>query len=124
MNDTISDLLVRISNAHMAGKNSFEVPFSKIKEGILAVLRDEGFVGEFRADSERKMISVDLTGSTKSFQKIKRISKPGRRSYIKSKDITRPKGYGIVIVSTPKGVLSGGKAKSAGLGGELICEVY
>lgn len=124
MNDTISDLLIRVSNAKAIDKSSFDVPFSKIKEGILAVLKEEGYVGNFSSDSQKKLISVDLTGSSKKFKKIKRISRPGRRSYIKSKNLTRPKGYGIMILSTPQGVVSGKKAKQQGLGGELICEVF
>lgn len=124
MNDTISDLLVRVSNAQAAGKMTFSLPFSRIKLGILQVLREEGYIGNFSADEEKKSITIDLSGSTKGFEKIRRVSRPGRRAYIKSKNIPRPKGYGIVIISTPKGVLSGKKAKLAGLGGELICEVF
>jgi len=124
MNDTISDLLVRVSNAKSIDKNSLVLPFSKIKEGVLSVLKEEGYVGEFSSDKDKKSITVDLTGSSKNFQKIKRLSRPGRRLYIKSKNIPRPKGYGIVIISTPKGVLSGSKAKAQGFGGELICEVW
>jgi len=124
MNDTISDLLVRVSNARLAGRNNLVVPFSKIKEGILGVLKEEGYVGEYSADINNKIINVDLSGSSKNFEKIKRVSRPGRRAYVKSKNIPRPRGYGIVIISTPKGVLSGSRAKKAGLGGELICEVW
>jgi small subunit ribosomal protein S8 len=124
MNDTISDLLVRVANAKAINKSSFTVPFSKIKEGILSVLKEEGYVGSFSADAQKKMINVDLTTSSKQFKKIRRISRPGRRSYIKSKNLTRPKGYGIVILSTPQGVVSGKTAKQQGLGGELICEVF
>ena len=122
MNDTIADLLVRVSNAQKAGRKSLVVPFSKIKMGILKVLKEEGYVGSFK--SEEKEISIDLEGSSKLFEKIRRVSRPGRRTYVKSKNIPRPRGYGMVIVSTPMGVLSGSKAKKAGVGGELICEVF
>ena len=122
MNDTIADLLTRVSYAQMAGRKSLVVPLSKIKTGILQVLKEEGYIGNFK--TEEKEISIDLEGSTKMFEKIRRVSRPGRRSYVKSKNIPKPRGYGMVIVSTPMGVLSGAKAKKAGVGGELICEVF
>ncbi len=122
MNDTIADLVTRISNAQKAGRKSLIVPFSKIKMGILSVLKEEGYVGSFTA--QEKEIVINLEESGKDFEKIRRVSRPGRRVYVKSKNIPKPRGYGMVIVSTPKGVLSGSKAKKAGLGGELICEVF
>lgn len=124
MNDTISDLLVRVSNAQRAGRFTFDIPFSRIKVGILEVLREERYISEFKTDDDKKTITIELSDSNKSFEKIRRVSRPGRRSYIKSKNIPRPRGYGMVIISTPKGVLSGKKARAAGLGGELICEVF
>lgn len=124
MNDTISDLLVRISNAQAAGKETVFIPYSKVKENILNVLKQEGYVADFVADKESKGINVDLLVNAKPFEKIKRVSRPGRRVYVKSKDIPRPKGYGTVIISTPKGVLSGNSARKSGLGGEIICEVF
>lgn len=122
MNDTISDLLTRISNTKNAGKASLNLPYSKIKMGILEVLKTEGYIGTY--SKQELSISIDLTGSSKDFTKIRRLSRPGRREYVKSKNIPSPKGYGLVILSTPQGVLSGRNAKKSGTGGELICEVY
>ncbi len=122
MNDTISDLLSRISNAKNAGRASLSLPFSKIKMGILAVLKTEGYIGTY--SRQELAISIDLSGARKDFTKIRRISRPGRREYVKSKNIPYAKGYGTVILSTPQGVLSGKNAKKSGTGGELICEVY
>lgn len=122
MNDTISDLLTRISNAKNAGKASLSLPYSKIKMGILEVLKTEGYIGTY--SKQEHNISIDLSGSSKDFTKIRRLSRPGRREYVKSKNIPFPKGYGLVILSTPQGVLSGRNAKKSGTGGELICEVY
>ncbi len=122
MNDTIADLITRISNARGAGRKNLSVPFSKIKLGILEVLKEEGYVGSYQ--SQDKQILIDLEQSGREFEKIRRVSRPGRRVYVKSKNIPKPKGYGLVIVSTPQGVLSGSKAKKAGLGGEIICEVF
>jgi len=124
MNDTISDLFVRILNARRAGRDDVNIPFSHVKQGILEVLREEGYIGDFSVMNEQKEFTIDLSGADKDFEKIRRVSRPGRRSYVKSKNIPKPKGYGIVILSTPQGILSGRKAKSAGIGGELICEVF
>jgi small subunit ribosomal protein S8 len=122
MNDTIADLLTRVSDAKFAGRKNLVVPFSKINLGILAVLKEEGYIGDYK--SEEKQITISLEGSSKDFEKIRRVSRPGRRAYVKSKNIPKPKGYGMVIVSTPDGILSGSKAKKSGIGGELICEVF
>jgi len=124
MTDTIADLLVRISNAQAVQKETVFIPYSKVKESILNVLKQEGCIADYSADKETKGLNVELKSNTKPFEKIRRISRPGRRVYVKSKDIPRPKGYGIVILSTPKGVLSGNDARKSGLGGEIICEVF
>lgn len=124
MNDTIADLLVRISNAQMADKQQTFIPYSKFKMQILAVLKNEGYIADFKADKENGNIEVTLLSGVKPFEKIRRTSKPGRRVYVKSKEIPRPRGYGMVIMSTSKGVLSGNQAKKIGLGGEIICEVF
>ncbi|MDH4358574.1 MAG: 30S ribosomal protein S8 [Candidatus Berkelbacteria bacterium] len=123
MNDTISDLINRINNARLSGKDKLEVPFSNVKMAILAVLREEGYISGYKKDSGKAVIMI---GEAKRvFNKIRRISSPGRRIYAKSKNIPRPKGgFGEVIVSTPKGMLSGKKARKIGVGGELICEIY
>jgi small subunit ribosomal protein S8 len=124
MNDTISDLLVRIANAQAVEKETVFIPYSKVKENILNVLKSEGYIADFSADKEARGLTVELKTNIKPFEKIRRISKPGKRVYVKSKDIPRPKGYGTVIISTPKGVLSGNNARKSGLGGEIICEVF
>ena len=124
MTDTIADLLVRISNAQAVQKESVFIPYSKVKESILNVLKSEGYIADFSADRDTKGLNVELKTNVKPFEKIRRVSRPGRRVYVKNKDIPRPKGYGTVIMSTPKGVLSGNNARKSGLGGEIICEVF
>ena len=124
MTDTISDLFVRINNARAAGKKDLRIPYSNFKRSVLDAFKSEGFVAGFSAEPEKRLIVVDIN-SPKPFVKIKRLSRPGRRLYIKSRDIPRPKSAkGAVFVSTPRGVLSGKEARKAGVGGELICEVY
>jgi small subunit ribosomal protein S8 len=125
MIDTIADLINRINNSKGASHTSLEVPFSKMKLAILDVLKKEGYIAGFEDLKESGVIRIDLEGNTKPFKKITRLSKSGRRLYVKSDKIPRPKGgYGIVVLSTPEGVLSGEIARKAGVGGELICEVY
>lgn len=123
MSDTIADLIVRINNASVLGKASLKVPFANFKTLILAVLKEEGYIGDFKASPEEGLIEIKLENAKRNFIKIRRVSTPGKKVYIKAKDIRRPKGYGTSIISTSSGVLSGGAAKKSGLGGELICEV-
>lgn len=128
MNDPISDFLTRIRNGQLAGKKQVVSPSSTVKEAIAAVLKDEGYIGDFSvaANGNKKTIVLTL----KYFQgkpvieRLDRISKPSLRVY-KGKD-ELPKvlgGLGIAIVSTPKGVVSDRKARAAGLGGEVLCIV-
>jgi len=125
MTDTIADLINRINNTNVLGKEFFEVPFSKMKIAILGALKREGYIAGFEDNKENASIKVAMLGGKKKINKIKRVSKPGRRLYAKSANIPRPKnGFGTVILSTPSGVLSGREAKRAGVGGEIICEVF
>lgn len=125
MTDTIADLINRINNARNAGQSATIAPFSKMKAAILEVLKTEGYITDYKHIEEEKILSIELDGSTKKLNKINRISKPGRRVYVKASNIPRPKsGYGSVVISTPVGVISGMKARRTGIGGEIICEVY
>jgi len=123
--DTIADLLVRISNAKGATHKSLELPYSNLKESVLGVLKHEGFITDYRCDKQARLITVNLDLPRREFMEMNRISRPGRRFYVKAKNIPRPRsGHGIVIVSTPGGVLSGEVARKNRQGGELICEVF
>ncbi|OQA52775.1 MAG: 30S ribosomal protein S8 [candidate division WS2 bacterium ADurb.Bin280] len=122
MSDTIADLINRINNAAILGKQAVVVPYSNQKMAILSVLKEESYISDFKADG-KETINIILENAKRPFAKIYRVSKPGRKVYIKSKDIRRPKGYGVSIISTPMGVLSGSRARKNGVGGELICEV-
>ena len=126
MTDQIADLLVRIRNASMVNKIEVMVPYSKMKEAILGILKTEGFVRDFETheDKSKKSIKIFLS-PTKKFSHLKQISKPGQRIYVRSKDIPNPiRGLGLVIVSTPKGVIPAREATKLGIGGELICEIW
>ncbi|MFA4996445.1 MAG: 30S ribosomal protein S8 [Patescibacteria group bacterium] len=126
MTDHIADLLVRIRNASMVRKYEVELPFSKMKEAILTILEREGFVKNIEVIEEDKKKNIKFRiSSTKLPTHVKQISKPGQRIYTKSKDIPNPlRGFGLVIISTPKGVITAKEATKLGLGGELICEIW
>ena len=125
MTDTIADLISRMKNAQMSNQNGIIVPYSKLKLDILNVMKKNNIIEEFKIVEEKntKIIKVDF--GTKKILHIKRLSKSGRRCYVKASSIPKPlRGLGLVIISTPKGVISGYEAKKLNAGGELICEVW
>jgi len=126
MTDQISDLLVRIRNTSLIKKSEIEMPYSKMKEAILTILKEEGFVKDFNIFEQDSLKYLKISIARDKFPThIKQISRPGQRIYSRSKDIPKPlRGFGLVIVSTPKGVISGKQAAKTGVGGELICEVW
>mgnify|MGYP000983225031 CR=1 FL=1 len=129
-NDSLSDMLARIKNAHKAKKVFTSCYKSKLNLNVLMVLKDEGYIRDFKDIELRKGISnikIDLKyyNGSPVIKKIKRISKPGIRVYSKINDL--PKSYGglgISILSTPKGVMSDQKARDNNVGGEVLCEVF
>jgi small subunit ribosomal protein S8 len=130
MTDPIADLLTRIRNAQKAGHESVSIPRSKIKLGIVAILKAEGFVEGYveNDDGPQGVLKVFLRYSGKQggvIRGIKRISKPGRRVYVGKKDIPRVRdGLGLVILTTPRGLLTDLQARQAGIGGEVVCHVW
>lgn len=134
MIDQIADMLTRIRNAQKAGHLEVRFSASKLKLAIAKILEKEGFVEsvEQEKNEERDQIKVELkyfkisnTKKNPAITDIKKISKQGQRIYVKSKDIRNVKNkYGIAIVSTSKGVMTGAEARKNGLGGEYICEVW
>ena len=127
--DPIADMLTRIRNAILVNKPSVELPHSKLKETVARILADSGFLAEVKASGEgtAKSLSIVINGEGDyaKITEIKRISRPGRRVYVKADEIpTVKRGRGMVVVSTSQGVMSGQDAKAKKLGGELICEVY
>jgi len=129
-NDSLSDMLARIKNAHQANKVSTLCLKSKLNINVLSVLKDEGYIRDFTDIEERKGVStikIDLKyyNGTPVIKKIKRISKPGIRKYSKINELIKPYGgLGISILSTPKGVMSDNQAKKNNVGGEILCEVF
>ncbi len=129
-NDSLSDMLARIKNAHLAKKSYTSCFKSKLNLNVLSVLKDEGYIRDFKNVEVSKginSIQIDLKyyNGTPVIKKIKRISKPGIRVYSKINDLPKPYGgLGISILSTPKGVMSDQKARKNNVGGEILCEVF
>jgi len=128
MTDPIADMLTQIRNALKADKQTVTFPGSGVKDSILNVLEDEGYInGHSRSEVDGKpVITVDLKyyQGQPVIEKIQRISKPGRRVYSASGELPSiQNGLGIAIVSTSKGIMAERKAREAGVGGELICSV-
>jgi small subunit ribosomal protein S8 len=129
MTDPIADMLTRIRNAQTAKHDSVSIPASRIKADIARILKSEGFIRDYELpkDQERD-IKIQLRYSGKKepvVSGIRRISKPGLRVYVKSKDMPRILGgLGVAIVSTPQGVMTASEAKRANVGGEILCYVW
>lgn len=133
--DPISDMLTRIRNALMAGHPSVAMPSSKMKASIAKILKDEGFIGDYEVvegdKPERKVLRVRLkyVGERRNrcsvITGMERISRPGRRVYSGKHEIPWVlSGLGIAIISTPKGVMTGQRARQSGVGGEVLCKVW
>ena len=129
MTDPIADMLTRIRNAVLVRKTELRVPYSRIKFAIAQILAKEGYVEDVRETGEGKLrvilIRLSYRGNESVIHDLQRISTPGRRVYIGHGKIPNVRsGYGLAILSTPAGVLSGREARQRKLGGELLCEVY
>ena len=130
MTDPIADLLTRIRNALIARHDRVDVPASKIKVAIVRILKDEGFIKNFKVSKDNKqgMIRVFLKYSDRNspvINGLERISKPGRRVYQKSADILPVlSGLGVAVVSTSSGLMTDKEARRQNVGGEMICQIW
>jgi small subunit ribosomal protein S8 len=130
MNDPLGDMLTRIRNAQMRGKSTVITPASKLRAWVLDVMADEGYIRGYEktvgADGHPAIeISLKYFDGTPVIRTLKRVSKPGRRVYMGVKEIPQVRqGLGVSIVSTPKGVMSDAAARSANVGGEVLCQVF
>ena len=135
VSDPIADMLTRIRNAAMAGHTLVAMPSSKIKVAIAKILKEEGFIDSYKVvDGERQgqkvlRIRLKYVGERRHRRPVisglERVSRPGCRVYVKKREIPWVlSGMGIAIVSTPKGVMTGQRARQLGVGGELLCKVW
>ena len=130
VNDPVGDFIVRLKNAGMVGKSSIAVPYSKLRHAVAGKLKEGGYVGEVskRGKKVHKSLEVELRydkAGKSVIHGVKRVSKPGRRMYKRADDI-RPVRYGkgVLILSTPKGILSGRDARKQHVGGEALFEIW
>ena len=117
INDPVGDMITRIRNAYLRGKETVGSPSSNLRINVLEVLEEEGFIRGFS--------KTEFDNGKSVIREINRISKPGRRIYssVRGMPLVR-NGLGISIISTPKGVMSDSAARSANVGGEILCEVF
>lgn len=129
MSDPIADMLTRIRNAQMAEKSKVKMPFSNVKRAIAQVLIDEGYIESMTVIGQEQNkpeleLALKYYAGRPVIEKIERVSRPGLRIYKGAQDIpTVMNGLGVAIVSTPKGVMTDRRARSTGIGGEVLCIV-
>lgn len=136
VNDPISDMLTRMRNAMMIGHNMVSMPSSKMKSSIAQILADEGYIGGYEVvegdkNPQHKVLRIKLKyiGERRHRRPLitglERVSRPGRRVYTGKKEIPWVlSGMGIAILSTPKGVMTGQRARQLGVGGEILCKIW
>ena len=128
--DPIGDMISRIRNAQMRSLYNVKIPSSKFREKILAILKKEGYISDYKLltdTNDKGSLSVDLKydKGLPVIKEIKRVSKPGRRIYVRATSIPKiQNGFGLAIVSTPQGVMSDNEARIKNVGGEIICRVF
>lgn len=128
MTDPISDMLSRIRNALLARKNETIVPYSTMKAGLAVILQREGYLAEVEEiNLPRRSLKLKLkyTSGQTAIRKLRRVSRPGRRHYVKSTELPWVlSGLGIAVISTSRGLMTNKEAQQRRLGGEVICEIY
>ena len=128
--DPIGDMITRIRNAQMRKSNNVTIPNSNFRVKILEVLKDEGYISNYKVLSDTKnkrslLIDLKYSNGLPVIKEIKRVSKPGRRIYAKARSIPKiQNGLGLAIVSTSIGIMSDNEARTKNVGGEIICRVF
>jgi small subunit ribosomal protein S8 len=130
LTDPVADFLTRIRNGIRARQQKVDVPASKLKLELARILKEEGFISNFKATEEegRKVLRVYLkygSNNEAAISRLQRVSSPGCRVYVGHDEIPRVLGgMGINILTTPRGVMTGRDARKQGVGGEILCEIY
>lgn len=129
MTDPIADMLTRIRNAARTRKRLVDVPYSRLKHSIADILQKEGFlIAVGKQESFPPMLSLELryiSPEKSVIQEIRRVSKPGQRKYVNVQSLPKVcSGYGIAVVSTPRGLMTDSQARKLRIGGEVLCEVW
>jgi small subunit ribosomal protein S8 len=126
MTDPIADFLSRIRNAIIARKGNVEIPSSNLKRRLAEVLRDEGYISSLEERERVLILGLRYGADNKSaIQNLRRVSRPGQRRYVRKDELPRIRsGLGMSVLTTPRGIMTDRTARQAGLGGEVICEVW
>ena len=131
VSDPIADMLTRIRNANMAEKQSVRIPHSKIKADIARLLKEEGFVKDYKlneTETNKSFLNINLKYTAERepvIQGLKRISKPSCRKYVNAEEVPRVLGgIGIALLSTSSGVMTDSEARKKNIGGEILCFVW
>ena len=132
MTDPIADMLTRIRNAIMAKHSGVDIPHSKIKTNIAALLKSEGYIKDYKVVQDKVQGSlsiefkfIDVDGSQNVIRGLKRVSKPGRRRYVNADEVPQVlNGLGTAILTTSRGVLTDHECRRQKIGGEVLCEVW
>jgi small subunit ribosomal protein S8 len=130
LTDPVADMLTRIRNAISSRHQKVDVPASKLKLEIARILKEEGYVSNFKATEEEghKIVRIYLkygTNNEAAISNVERVSRPGCRVYVRRSEITRVLGgLGINILTTPRGVMTGRQARKEGVGGEVLCQIW
>jgi len=128
--DPIADMITRIRNAQLRTLNKVSIPNSTFRAKILDVLKEEGYISDYKFLTDKKnkgslLVDLKYSNGLPVIKEISRVSKPGRRIYTRAESIPKIKnGLGIVIVSTSMGIMSDNDARSKNIGGEIICRVF
>ena len=125
MTDPIADMLTRIRNANQNRAPFCEIPTSKVKTEIAKILKDEGFIEEYKIDGNTTTLTLKYKNKERVITGLKRISKPGLRVYAKAEELpTVLNGLGIAIISTSKGIMTDKEARANSLGGEVLAYIW
>lgn len=129
LTDPLADMCTRIRNGYQVRQKTVRIPFSKMKKAVAKILIAEGFIKEEKTEGKGKkktiILSLRYQGKKPALTGIKRVSRPGRRTYSRADKIpTVLSGLGVSIISTPKGLMTNREAKKKNLGGEIICSIW
>ncbi len=129
MTDPIADMITRIKNACMAERKDLVMPHSKVKEAIVKLLKEHNYITDYeviekKPQSEIKII-LRYVGKLSAITNVKRVSKPGRRTYVKADEVPKTlNGYGLTILSSNLGIMDDKAARKAKVGGEILCQIW
>ncbi|MFA6814091.1 MAG: 30S ribosomal protein S8 [Candidatus Pacebacteria bacterium] len=129
MTDPIADMIIRIKNASMAGRKDLVLPHSKLKEEIIKILKINNYIEDYQIIDEKPQKNIKIilkyVGKLSVITDVKRVSKPGRRIYVKAGEVPQTlNGYGLTILSSNQGVIDDKAARKAKVGGEIICQIW